>query len=139
LAGDAAAPAAAPQQPPSDQSVPAATPQNPLPGTAAPSDAQQNPLPDAAATAQTDCIDETGDYVTHGAAVTYVIGLENKCDKRLSCKIFAYVVGARGPASGQTTMILGGKSNGAAAKKTYTMKVKAAGGMAQVSRECREF
>jgi hypothetical protein len=122
-----------------DAGPPAAEQQNPLPGSVAPATAQQTPAAGAATPAQADCIEETGDYVTHGNAVTYVIGLGNKCDKRLKCKIFAYVVGARGPTSGQTTLILGAKSSGAAAKKTYTMKVKAAGGTAQVSRDCREF
>jgi hypothetical protein len=123
-----AAPPAAPAAPP------AALPQNPLPGTAGP--------PAAAPGATTDlqsCLNETGDYVTHGNTVTYVIGITNTCDKRLKCTIYAYVVGARGPASGHTTMILGAQSSGAAAKKTYTMRVKSAGGTAQVSRDCKVF
>jgi hypothetical protein len=107
----------------------------------APPAAQQNPTPaPAAAPAVTDvqsCLQETGDYVTHGNAITYVIGLTNSCDKRVRCKISAYVVGAKGPASGQTTMILGAQSSGAAANKSYAMKVKAAGGTAQVSRDCQ--
>jgi hypothetical protein len=132
-AQDATPPAGAQQQTAPD------LPANPLPGTSAPSAPQQNPVPDAGTTGQAACIDETGDYATHGSAVTFVIGLTNKCDKRLRCRIFAYVVGAKGPASGQTTMILGAKSSGAAAKQTYAMRVKAAGGTAQVSRECRVY
>ena len=112
-----------------------ATPQNPLPGA---STARQAPAADAAKDPQS-CLAETGDYVTHGNSVTYVIGLENKCDKRMKCTIDAYVVGAKGPASGHTTMILGAASSGAAAKKSYPMKVKAAGGTAQVSRDCKMF
>ncbi len=139
-AEDANAPAAAEQQPaPAVAPAPPALPQNPLPGTAAPPAAQQNPVPDAGTTGQAACIDETGDYVTHGNTVTFVIGLANKCDKRLKCTIDAYVVGAKGPASGHTTMILGARSSGAAAKATYAMKVRAAGGTAQVSRACRVF
>jgi hypothetical protein len=83
------------------------------------------------------CLQETGDYVPHGKAITYVIGLTNTCDKRIKCKIAAYVVGAKGPASGHATLILGAQSSGAAAKKSYAMKVKAAGGTAQVSRDCQ--
>jgi hypothetical protein len=127
LAQNAASPAA-------PATAPAPLAQNPLPGTAAP--------PAAAPGAATDlqsCLNETGDYVTHGNAVTYVIGIANTCDKRLKCTIDAYVVGARGPASGHTTMILGAQSSGAAAKKTYTMRVKSAGGTAQVSRDCKVF
>jgi len=100
---------------------------------------QQDPVPDARTTGQAPCIEETGDYETHGKTVSYVIGIENKCDKRLKCEIFANVTGAKGSSLGPTTLILGAKSSGAAAKKSYTMKVKAAGGTAQVSRECRVF
>ena len=96
-------------------------------------------VPDASTSGQSACIDESGDYETHGAKVTFVIGLRNKCDTRLKCKIFAYVVGAKGPSHGETTLILGAKSSGAAANKTYAMPVKAAGGTAQISRECRVF
>jgi hypothetical protein len=110
--------------------------------TAPPPAAPQNPAPapSAAAPAAPDvqsCLQETGDYVTHGNAVTYVIGLTNSCDKRIKCTIDAYVVGAKGPASGRTTMTLGAQSSGAGATKTYAMKVKASGGTAQVSRDCR--
>jgi hypothetical protein len=83
------------------------------------------------------CLQETGDYVTHGKAITYVIGLSNTCGKRIKCTIDAYVVGAKGPAAGHTTVTLGAQSSGTAAAKTYAMKVKAAGGTAQVSRDCR--
>jgi hypothetical protein len=117
---------------PSDQQPSAPTP-DALPPV------QQTPAP-AAAPAATDvqsCLQETGDYVTHGKAITYVIGLANTCDKRIKCTIDAYVVGAKGPASGHATMILGTQSSGAAASKTYAMKVKAAGGTAQVSRGCQ--
>jgi len=141
LAGSAAA-AGDVSAPPDTQQQPRQTlPLNPLPGSGASRDKPQDalPAPDAGATGHSACIDETGDYETHGGKVTYVIGLQNKCDKRLRCKIYAYVVGARGPSSAETTLILGAVSSGAAAKKTYAMPVKAAGGTAQVSRECRVF
>jgi hypothetical protein len=114
-------------------------PSNPLPGTVAPPAARQNPVPDTGTTGQAACIDETGDYQTHGNAVTFVIGLSNKCDKRLKCTIDAYVVGAKGPSAGHTNLIIGAISSGAAAKQFYAMKVKMAGGTAQVSRRCRVF
>jgi hypothetical protein len=97
------------------------------------------PVPDPGPTGQATCIEETGDYQTHGTAVTFVIGLSNKCDKRLKCTIDAYVVGAKGPSSGHATLVLGAASSGAAATKSYAMAVKMAGGTAQVSRQCREF
>jgi hypothetical protein len=145
-AGFAAAALAEDAPPPADSQQQAAPtpdnatqlPSNPLPGTA-PSAAQTTPVPDPGTTGQAACIDETGDYQTRGNAVTFVIGLANKCDKRLKCTIDAYVVGAKGPSSGHATLILGPTSSGAAAKQSYAMKVKMAGGTAQVSRQCRVF
>jgi hypothetical protein len=115
-----------------DAAAPAPLPQNPLPG-AKPSDTQQAPAPDAAKDLQS-CLDETGDFVTHGNAYTYVIGLENKCAKRMKCTIDAYITGAKGPVSVHTVMTLDAKS-----KKTYTAKVKTSGGTAEVSRDCKVY
>ena len=142
LAAPALAEDAAPSPDNQQQAAPAPDtppqlPSNPLPGT--PSAAPTAPVPDAGTTGQAVCIDETGDYQTRGNAVTFVIGLANKCDKRLKCTIDAYVVGAKGPSSGHTILILGATSSGAAAKQSYAMKVKMAGGTAQVSRQCRVF
>jgi hypothetical protein len=123
--------------PPSD---PPAMPDNPLPGTPAPASPQPATAQPTAADPAKDiqaCLQETGDYVTHGNAVTYVIGLTNSCDKRLRCEIFANISSARGTATGHTIMTLGRASDRSAAKKTYEMPVKTAGGIAQVSRECR--
>jgi hypothetical protein len=124
VAQDAAAPSPAPPA----AAAPAGDQQNPLPAAAA-------PPPSAAGDLQA-CLAETGDYQTHGSAVTYAIGLTNSCDKRIKCVIDAYVVGAKGPTLGHAVMILGAKSSGEAAK-TYIMKVKAFGGTAQVSRDCK--
>jgi hypothetical protein len=139
LAEDAAPPADSQQQAPPNPDTSTQLPSNPLPGTAAPRAADKNPVPDPGTTGQAACIDETGDYQTHGDALTFVIELSNKCDKRLKCTIDAYVVGAKGPSSGHTILILGATSSGAAAKQSYAMKVKMAGGTAQVSRQCRVF
>ena len=112
--------------------APPALPENPLPGS------QPQPAPQAAAPADLqDCLHETGDYVTHGKTVDYVIGITNTCEKRLRCEIFANVTGVKGSSLGHTVMILGAASSGAASKKTYTMRVKSAGGITQVSRECK--
>ena len=116
----------------SDSGTPPQPAPNALPGT-------ENPVPEGGTTAQAACISETGDYETHGAAVTFVIGLENKCDQPLKCKIYANVSSPKGNSLGQATLVLGARSSGAAAKKTYAMRVKAAGGIAQVSRECGVF
>jgi hypothetical protein len=138
FAEDAPAPADSQQRAAPNPDASTQLPSNPLPGTA-PSAAPTTPVPDPGTTGQAACIDETGDYQSHGNAVTFVIGLANKCDKRLKCTIDAYVVGAKGPSSGHATLILGATSNGAAAKQAYAMKVKMAGGTAQVSRQCRVF
>ncbi len=114
-----------------DAAAPVPVPQNPLPGTK-PSDAP-SPSPDPAKDIQA-CLDETGDFVTHGKSFSYVIGIENKCAKRLKCIIDAYITGAKGPVSVHTVMVLDAKS-----KKTYPAKVKTSGGTAQVSRDCKVF
>jgi hypothetical protein len=116
--------------------VPPAQPENPLPGTPSPAPAPQAAAPALPADLQ-DCLHETGDYVTHGKTVDYVIGITNTCEKRLRCEIFANVTGVKGSSLGHTVMILGAASSGAAAKKTYVMPVKSAGGITQVSRECK--
>jgi hypothetical protein len=83
------------------------------------------------------CLQQTGDYLTHGKTVTYVIGITNTCAKRLRCEIYANVFGVRGTSLGHTIMTLGPAGSGAAAQQTYTMRVKAAGGITQVSRDCK--
>src|ERR1700733_9302807 len=101
-------------------------------GTAAAEDtAAPAATPDAAKDIQF-CLDKTGDFVTHGKAFTYVIGLENKCTKRLKCTVDAYITGAKGPVSVHTVITLDAKS-----KKTYAAKIKTSGGTAEVSRDCK--
>jgi hypothetical protein len=117
-----------------DAAKPAPSPQNPLPGT--PPAAPQQAAAPAAADPQA-CLQETGDYVTRGRTVLYVIGIANTCDTRLRCEIYANVTGVKGASLGHTIMTLGAASSGAAAKQTYAMRVKAAGGVAQVSRDCK--
>lgn len=107
-------------------------PGNPLPGTPAPAAAPA----DASSDVQV-CLKETGDYVTHGSAVIYVIGIANSCEKKLRCEVYANISGVKGTSLGHTVMTLGRASDGAAAKKSYEMRVKSAGGIAQISRECK--
>ena len=119
-----------------DAATPAPLPQDPLAAGVA-AGASENQVADTATAGPAACIEETGDYQTHRGSVSYVIGLKNNCEERLKCEIFASVTGARATALGHTTLILGATSQGAAAKKSYAMKVKTAGGVAQVSRTCR--
>jgi hypothetical protein len=115
-----------------------ALPQNVLPGASAPAAAAAQKLPAVPSAGDLQaCLQETGDYITRGKAILYVIAIANSCDKRLSCEIFANVTGAKGSSLGHIVMILGAAASGAAANQTYTMRVKAAGGIAQISRECR--
>ena len=95
------------------------------------------PAPDPGVTPQGNCISENDDYKMSGTTPTFVIALENKCEQRLTCKVYVNVSSAKGSAQGHTTMVLGPKSSGAAAKKSYTIKVKMMGGMSQSSRECK--
>lgn len=83
------------------------------------------------------CLRETGDYITRGKAIFYIIGITNTCKARLRCEIFANVTGARGSSTGHTVMILGPAGSGAEATQTYDMRVRAAGGLTQVSRDCK--
>ena len=55
----------------------------------------------------------------------------------MKCRIFVYKINARGPSQGRGTLILGPKSDGAAATKSYALKVKGTGGFSTSTRECR--
>jgi hypothetical protein len=116
--------------------APPALPENPLPGTPSSAPAPQTAAPSTPTDLQA-CLQESGDYVTHGKTVDYVIGITNTCEERLRCEIFANVTGVKGSSLGHAVMILGPASSGTRAKKTYIMPVKSAGGITQVSRECK--
>ena len=133
-----AAAASAQDEPPPQQIVPAnppAPPKNPLPAAPAPAATPPVAAPALPSDLQA-CLQETGDYVTRGRTVFYVIAIANSCNERLRCEIFANVTGVRGTSLGHTVMILG-PAGSVAAKKSYDMRVKAAGGITQVSRECK--
>lgn len=83
-----------------------------------------------------DCVAHTSDFQQHNGAPAYVVTLENKCERRFICKVNVNVTNAFGSTHGQATLRLGPHAAGAVAKKTYALKVKALGGMAQESRQC---
>lgn len=83
-----------------------------------------------------DCVHEDSDFHMHGKSPAFVIALTNKCEKRLRCKVNVNVTNAFGSAQGHATLLLAPHAAGAAATKTYSLKVKAMGGMAQSSRQC---
>jgi hypothetical protein len=94
---------------------------------------------DSAANDIAACIGQNGDFQSRGKVNSFVFTIENKCEKRLKCTIDAYVTGAKGPDSGHGTLIVGPKSDGDAAKKSFSMRVKVAAGTAQVSHNCKVF
>jgi hypothetical protein len=106
-------------------------------------EAGQKPPVDQAAPAEQQekpkCVASKTDWKQNGKAVAFVIELQNSCEVRLKCTVEAYVVGSRGPAQGQGTLILAPKSKGAASTRSYALKVKSAGGMANVSHSCKEI
>jgi hypothetical protein len=98
---------------------------------------QAPPKAEAGATAQGDCLTDNGGFKRQGNNAVYTVELENKCEQRLKCRVYVNVSSAKGSAQGQATLILAPHSRGAAARKSYVLKVKMLGGMAQSSRECR--
>jgi hypothetical protein len=102
-------------------------------------DEQRKDEPAAAPAAQTalkDCVVFTSDFRAHNGVPAYVITLENKCERRFRCKVNVNVTNAFGSTHGQATLRLGAHAAGDVAKKTWALKVKQLGGMAQESRQC---
>jgi len=97
------------------------------------------PVADKGTTVQEKCIDENDGYTRRGGKPMFVIQLENKCEQRLTCKVYAYVTSARGVVQGRGTIKLAAKSKGAAAKGTFVMPAKKMGGNSQSDRECRVY
>ncbi len=95
------------------------------------------PTPDAGTTVQSKCIDEQDGYALKGKRPIFVIQLENKCDVRMVCKVFANVSSAKGNALDRGIIMLAAKSAGAKAKGTWALPVKMNGGNSQSTRECR--
>jgi hypothetical protein len=83
------------------------------------------------------CIASNTGFKEKGRAATYEIELINSCDMRLKCTVDAFVIGARGQTQGHGTLVLAAAPKGETTRKTYVMKVKSAGGMANVSHRCK--
>jgi hypothetical protein len=99
--------------------------------------AEPPPVADKGTTAQPNCIDESSKYTKTGNQIFFVQTFKNKCETRMKCAVFAYLINARGTSQGHATLILAPKSAGEAATKSYTLKVKGAGGYSSSDRECR--
>jgi hypothetical protein len=122
--------AAAAQDKPAAEPAPAATP--------APA-AEAAPTPEPGAGPQEKCIAQKEGFTHLGQGIGYAMRLTNSCEARLKCKVYAHISNAKGETRGHGTLVLATKSKGEAATKTFEMKVKMAGGMIQLSRECAVF
>ncbi len=83
------------------------------------------------------CVSDDAGFFTQDGTPVFKVKLMNACEARLRCTVSVYIVNSQGPQQGKETLTLAPKSNGAAAEQTYVMKVAQAGGMANVSRQCR--
>jgi hypothetical protein len=85
------------------------------------------------------CVADTAQFKAEDKHAFFIVALENKCEQRVKCEVSANIKTARGKRHGHATLVLGPRSAGADAKKSYSVRVKVAGGMAQVERECTAF
>ena len=85
------------------------------------------------------CISDSSNFKAEDKHAYFIVALENACEQRVKCEVFANIRTARGSKRGHGTLVLAAKSAGAAAKTSYRMRVRVAGGMAQVERECKPY
>ncbi len=85
------------------------------------------------------CITDSSNFKAEDKRAYFIVALENACEQRVTCEVFANIRTARGSKRGHGTLVLAAKSAGAEAKKSYRLRVKIAGGMAQVERECKAY
>lgn len=109
------------------------------PAEARPAETKPADAKPAAEPAPNDCVTDTTGFQMHGKSPAYVTTLENKCERRLRCRLDLYVTTAKGPTQGHTTLVLGPHAAGEAAKKSYVLRVKMMSGTAQGARECSAF
>jgi hypothetical protein len=105
-------------------------------GQQAPTEQQAEPKPAEQPEKKPDCVTNQTGFRQNGDQPVYEVALENSCDMRLKCTIDLYVLGARGPAQGRGTLILGPAAKGQTTRKVYVLKVKSAAGMASMSHKC---
>jgi hypothetical protein len=85
------------------------------------------------------CISDSSNFKAEDKRAYFIVALENACEQRVTCEVFANIRTARGSKRGHGTLVLAAKSAGAEAKKSYRMRVRVAGGMAQVERQCKAY
>ena len=103
-----------------------------------PAEQQAEPKPAEQPEKKPDCVTNQTGFKQNGDQPVYEVALENSCDMRLKCTIDLYVLGARGPAQGRGTLVLGPAAKGQTTRKVYVLKVKSAGGMASMSHTMQE-
>ncbi|MBV9558292.1 MAG: hypothetical protein JO254_14585 [Pseudolabrys sp.] len=83
------------------------------------------------------CVTDTANFQQVGDEAAFVIEVSSTCTVELSCSISAFIITADGPASGKTTLLLPAPGNGEPMRRRFEIKLKEAGGMANVSRKCQ--
>lgn len=83
------------------------------------------------------CVTSNTFWKEQGKAASFEIELQNSCDVRLKCTVDAFIIGARGQAQGRGTVILAAAAKGQTSRGVYAVKVKSAGGMANISHSCK--
>ena len=73
---------------------------------------QAEPKPAEQPEKKPDCVTNQTGFKQDGDQPVYEVALENSCDMRLRCTIDLYVLGARGPAQGRRTLVLGPAAKG---------------------------
>ncbi len=98
---------------------------------------QRPPRPEPGTTGQSACIKQETGWLRDGRRIFMAIALTNRCEARITCRVFAYVTSAKGAAQGHGRLALAPASKGKAATKQWKLRVKMAGGSAQTTRECK--
>jgi hypothetical protein len=83
------------------------------------------------------CVTSNTAWREKGKSTTFEVELLNTCSVRLRCTVDAFVIGARGQAQGHGTIVLAAAPKGQTTRNVYAMKVKSAGGMANISHSCK--
>jgi hypothetical protein len=85
------------------------------------------------------CVTNQTGFKQVGDQPVFEVALENSCDARIKCTVDIYVLGAKGPSQGHSTLVLGPAAKGQTSRKVYVLKVKSPGGMANMSQECKKI
>ena len=106
-------------------------------GQKSPAEQQDTAKIEEAAAEKPKCVTSNTAWREKGKSITFEIELLNTCDMRLRCTVDASVLGARGQAQGHGTVVLAAAPKGQTTRNVYAMKVKSAGGMANISHTCK--